>query len=235
MFNRFVGMSDIILIIEDDPSIAQLLTYNFQKEQFDVKHTVSGEDGLSLLTQKIPSLIILDLMLPGICGLDACRIIKSEPKTKNIPIIMLTAKSEEMDKIIGLGTGADDYVTKPFSVRELILRVKAILKRSTKSTPQKAVLVFKDLTLDSNEYRVTLGKQKIDLTLTEFKLLLFLLSNPNKIFSRDRLLNQVWGYQYDVFSRTVDTHITRLRSKLGSHGQYLVSVRSVGYRWEGAT
>ncbi|MBF0106190.1 MAG: response regulator transcription factor [Deltaproteobacteria bacterium] len=228
-------MSKYILVVEDDPPIAQLLKYNLQQEKYDAECVVSGEEGLSLLTQKTPELIILDIMLPGMSGLDMCRAIKSEPKTSHIPIIMLTAKDEEIDKIVGLEMGADDYMTKPFSTRELVLRVRAILKRCAGGLQQKSELVFKDLKLNTTNHSVSLLRQKLDLTLTEYKLLLLFLSHPDKTFSRDGLLSRVWGYESDVFSRTVDTHITRLRSKLRSYGKHLVSERSVGYRWEGET
>jgi two-component system phosphate regulon response regulator PhoB len=224
-----------VLVIEDDSSIAKLLSYNLSKEGYSVMTADTGEEGLRSVKDKKPDLIILDLMLPGVSGLEVCRLLKEKNVTQQIPVIMLTAKSEELDKIAGWEAGADDYVTKPFSVRELLLRVKAILKRCASqvgATAETKIIVFKALTVDSNDYHVTLGKKKLNLTITEFKLLAFLLTHPNKTISRDHLLNRVWGYQSEVFSRTVDTHITRLRSKLQAYGKYLMSVRSIGYRWE---
>jgi two-component system phosphate regulon response regulator PhoB len=220
-----------VLIVEDDKNIANLVSYNLKQEKFDVISVITGEEGLRQVKIKIPDLIILDIMLPGIDGLEVCRKLKSDDATRNIPILMLTAKSEEIDKIVGFELGADDYVTKPFSPRELVLRVKSILKRGKQLLQKPSVLKFKEMTLIPDDYALIIGAKKIKLTLTEFKLLHFMINNKGRVLPRENILNHVWGYDSEVFSRTVDTHITRLREKLESYGKYLESVRGVGYRW----
>lgn len=223
----------VILIIEDDLNIGQLVQYNLKKENFEVYLAKTGEEGLRLARTKIPDIVILDLMLPGIDGFEACRILKSGDVTKNIPIIMLTAKSDEVDRIVGFEIGADDYVTKPFSPRELVLRVKAVLKRGKKVQigVDKSVR-FKDMQIDHLRHRVTIKRKEITLTLTEFKLLSYLVENKDKVIKRDSVLDMVWGYGADVFSRTVDTYITRLKKKIGDYGKYIKSIRGVGYTWK---
>lgn len=220
-----------VLIIEDDPNISRLISYNLKKEKFEATTAESGEEGLRQVRLNRPDIIILDLMLPGIGGLDVCKTLKSDNKTKNVPIIMLTAKSEEIDKIVGFEVGADDYVTKPFSPRELTLRIKAVLKRNVGIEKNISTIKFKEIEIDQAGHAVRIGNKEIILTLTEFKLLSYLISNKGKVISRDSLLNNVWGYESDITSRTVDTHITRLREKLGIYEKYLKSIRGVGYQW----
>jgi len=181
--------------------------------------------------KKRPSLIILDIMLPGMDGKDVCRALKSNPLTQSIPILMLTAKAEEVDRIIGFELGADDYVTKPFSPRELVLRVKAILRR--KEIPQGGgrMIEIGDLLIDIERHQVTLKKTPVQLTSTEFKLLVELASKRGRVQTRENLLNTVWGYTYEGYARTVDTHIRRLREKLGTFGESIETIRGVGYRF----
>ena len=221
-----------ILVIEDDLAISDLISYNLKQEKFGVYRAGSGEEGLKIAEQKRPSLVILDLMLPGIGGLDVCKRLKSDDRTRSIPVIILTARSEEVDRVVGFEVGADDYVTKPFSPRELALRVKAVLKRGEVVKAVEKTTVFKDMTVDPSRHSVFIGKKELELTLIEFKLLQYLLANKDRVISRDTILNSVWGYSADVFSRTVDTHITRLREKLGAYSRYLRSVRGVGYIWK---
>jgi two-component system phosphate regulon response regulator PhoB len=178
-----------------------------------------------------PGLIILDLMLPDMDGKDVCRILKSDPLTQSIPILMLTAKAEEMDRVIGFELGADDYVTKPFSPRELVLRVKAILRRKQTEKEEEKVIHIGDLLIDTDRHRVSVKDKPIRLTSTEFKLLLELVSKRGRVQTRDHLLDKVWGYTYEGYARTVDTHIRRLREKLDPMGNYIETLRGVGYRF----
>jgi two-component system phosphate regulon response regulator PhoB len=220
-----------LLIIEDDLAILELISYNLKQEKFQVLKASSGEEGLKLATHKKVDLIILDIMLPGINGLEVCKKLKADNRTLNIPVIMLTARAEEVDRIVGFELGADDYITKPFSPRELILRIKAVLKRGEKTSTCEKALKFKDMTVDQSKHAVCIGTKEIKLTLIEFKLLHYLLKNAGKVISRDTILNNVWGYSADVFSRTVDTHMTRLREKLGAYSKHIKAVRGVGYMW----
>jgi two-component system phosphate regulon response regulator PhoB len=178
-----------------------------------------------------PGLIILDLMLPDMDGKDVCRILKSDPLTQSIPILMLTAKAEEMDRVIGFELGADDYVTKPFSPRELVLRVKAILRRKQTEKEEEKVIHIGDLLIDTDRHRVSVKDKPIRLTSTEFKLLLELVSKRGRVQTRDHLLDKVWGYTYEGYARTVDTHIRRLREKLDPMGNYIETLRGLGYRF----
>lgn len=190
-----------------------------------------GPSGLEKAKKEHPSLIILDLMLPGMDGKDVCRILKSDSLTRPIPILMLTAKSEEMDRVIGLELGADDYVTKPFSPRELILRVKAILRRKEAPEEEKKRIQISDLLIDTEKHQVFIKKNPIPLTSTEFKLLLELASKRGRVHTREQLLDKVWGYTYEGYARTVDTHIRRLREKMGPFGNFIETIRGVGYRF----
>jgi two-component system phosphate regulon response regulator PhoB len=187
---------------------------------------------LELAKKERPSLVILDLMLPGMDGKDICRALKSNPLTQSIPILMLTAKAEEVDRVIGLELGADDYVTKPFSPRELILRVKAILRRKEVGQEIEKILRIGDLLIDIDRHHVSIKKIPVQLTSTEFKLLVELASNRGRVQTRERLLDKVWGYTYEGYARTVDTHIRRLREKLGSLGNSIETLRGVGYRFK---
>ena len=221
-----------ILIVEDERDIVQALEYNLKKEGFEVSKAYDGIQGLKLATDASSDIILLDLMLPGIDGLELCRRIKKDPHTENIPVIMLTAKSGETDKVVGLEVGADDYMTKPFSMRELIARVKAILKRYGKKTKEVGVLLkFPDLLIDPEKHQVTASGKPIELTAKEFSLLQYLAENKEKVFGRDRLLDSVWGIEAAIETRTVDVHIRRLREKLGKAGKHLKTVRGVGYKF----
>ncbi len=221
-----------ILVIEDEPDIQKNLEYNISREGFNVFTASSIADAEVIIKSKEISLMLLDLMLPDGSGLDLCRSIKSDPKTESIPIIILTAKDDEVDRVVGFELGADDYVTKPFSVRELILRVKAVLKRGqAKKEIVEVERQFGDLKIDINSHEVFVDNNQINLTALEFKLLNKLVETRGRVQSRDQLLEQVWGYSSEVTTRTVDTHIKRLRSKLGSIGKYVQTIRGVGYKF----
>ena len=226
-------MNKNILVIEDEPDIRKNLEYNLGREGFKVFSVASLNDAEEKLQNNNDfSLLILDLMLPDGSGLDLCKKIKSDPKTENIPIIILTAKDDEVDKVVGFELGADDYVTKPFSVRELILRIKAILKRGQKKEDVVEVeRQFGDLIIDVESHEVYVNNNQIDLTALEFRLLRQLVDRRGRVQSRDQLLEDVWGYSVEVTTRTVDTHIKRLREKLGPMGKYVQTIRGVGYKF----
>ncbi len=224
--------SENILIIEDDPDISKLISWHLESEGYS---TVIAEDGITgvelALTNEV-DMILLDIMLPGMDGLEVCKTLKRNEKTCDIPIIMITAKGEEIDRIVGFEIGADDYVVKPFSSRELLLRIKAVLRRQKpKSDNAKKLLTFRELCIDLEKHIVKIGDKNIHLTLTEFKLLYELLSNRGRVRTRDQLLDRVWGYHFDGYARTVDTHIRRLRSKLEKYDEYIETIRGVGYRF----
>ncbi len=220
-----------ILIVEDEKDLVDLLVYHFQQEGFSVSTALDGPTGWEKAKKERPNLIILDLMLPEMDGKDICRALKADPLTRSIPILMLTAKSDEIDRIIGFELGADDYVTKPFSPKELVLRVKAILRRKEVLPESQKVIEIKDLLIDLDRYQVFLQKKPLYLTSTEFKLLVELVSNRGRVQTRERLLDKVWGYTYEGYARTVDTHIRRLREKLGKRGEWIETLRGVGYRF----
>ena len=221
-----------ILVIEDEPDIRKNLEYNLAREGFAVIGAASISEAESNLSIQTFHLILLDLMLPDGSGLDLCKKIKADTKTESIPIIILTAKDDEVDKVVGFEIGADDYVTKPFSVRELILRVKAVLKRGTeKKDILEVERKFGDLRIDIDSHEVYVDDSKINLTALEFKLLRQLVDTRGRVQSRDQLLSEVWGYSSDVTTRTVDTHVKRLREKLGPMGKYVQTIRGVGYKF----
>ena len=221
-----------ILVIEDEPDIRKNLEYNLAREGFKVSAVGSLSDANETLKSNVFSLILLDLMLPDGSGLDLCKKIKGNPETESIPIIILTAKDDEVDRVVGFELGADDYVTKPFSVRELILRVKAILKRGIKKSDVVEVeRQFGDLKIDVDSHEVHVDSSLIELTALEFRLLRELVDKRGRVQSRDQLLSEVWGYNSEVTTRTVDTHIKRLREKLGSMGKYVQTIRGVGYKF----
>ena len=221
-----------ILVIEDEPDIRKNLEYNLAREGFKVSAVGSLSDANETLKNNVFSLILLDLMLPDGSGLDLCKKIKGNPETESIPIIILTAKDDEVDRVVGFELGADDYVTKPFSVRELILRVKAILKRGIKKSDVVEVeRQFGDLKIDVESHEVHVDSSLIELTALEFRLLRELVDKRGRVQSRDQLLSEVWGYNSEVTTRTVDTHIKRLREKLGSMGKYVQTIRGVGYKF----
>lgn len=222
-----------ILVIEDEPDIRRNLEYNLGREGFKASSVGSLDEANEKLKSKKFDLILLDLMLPDGSGLDLCKKIKSNSETEATPIIILTAKDDEVDKVVGFELGADDYVTKPFSVRELILRVKAILKRSDAKTKEVVEVErqFGDLKIDVDSHEVHVDSQLIELTALEFRLLKELVDKRGRVQSRDQLLSEVWGYNAEVTTRTVDTHIKRLREKLGSMGKYVQTIRGVGYKF----
>ena len=226
-------MSVNILVIEDEPDIRRNLEYNLGREGFNASSVGSLDEAGEKLKSIKFDLILLDLMLPDGSGLDLCKKIKSNSETETTPIIILTAKDDEVDKVVGFELGADDYVTKPFSVRELILRVKAILKRSDTKTKEVVEVErqFGDLKIDVNSHEVHVDSQLIELTALEFRLLKELVDKRGRVQSRDQLLSEVWGYNAEVTTRTVDTHIKRLREKLGSMGKYVQTIRGVGYKF----
>jgi phosphate regulon transcriptional regulator PhoB len=227
-------MTETILIVDDEPDVSDLLVYNLQKAGYKTATARDGNVALQKARDEVPSLILLDLMLPLMDGTEVCRHLKADSKTAHIPIIMLTAKAEEVDRVVGLELGADDYVTKPFSPREIALRVKSVLRRASGKTVPAEILKFGDLTIDIAKHEVTLKDKVVDLTATEFKLLATLLERRGRVQSRDRLLTDVWGYEGDVDTRTVDTHMRRLREKLGKASDYVETVRGVGYRFADA-
>jgi len=224
-------MTNRILIVDDEKDIRELLTFQLQQHGFTTEAAGNGEEALDKVEEKPPDLIILDLMMPKMDGAEVCRALKREERTRRIPIIMLTAKGEEIDRVVGFELGADDYVAKPFSPRELVLRVKAVLKRMTTSAEPAEFLNYKDLQVDLSRHRVTVANKPVELTSTEFKLLTTLLQRRGRVQTRDHLLETAWGYDYVGFTRTVDTHIRRLRVKLGKAGDCIETVRGVGYRF----
>ncbi len=224
--------NDHILLVEDEPDLLQTLSFNFKSEGYKVSKALNGQEAIKLLDKNDSiAMVILDLMLPDMSGLDICRHIRNTDDLKNILVIMVTAKGEEVDRVVGFEVGADDYVVKPYSVRELLLRVGGLLKRSSKDKAEgdKEVLIFEDLKIDTNKHKVYLSDKKISLTSKEFKLLKHLLSKADKVQTRDNLLDKVWGYDNDVTTRTVDTHVKRLRSKIGKYGKKIETIRGEGY------
>lgn len=226
-----------ILIIDDEQDILDLLAYNLEKEGYTISTALDGLKGKEMALKLIPDLIVLDLMLPGIDGLELCRFLRAYPKTATIPVLMLTAKSEEIDKVIGLEIGADDYVTKPFGIREIGARVKALLRRSAKNkAPEKETYTFGELFIDLSTHEVRVSNELINLSPLEFKLLRFFVTHTERVYSRDGLLDKVWGDESFVEPRTVDVHIRRLREKIEPEGGLIKTIRGTGYRFsaEGA-
>lgn len=223
-----------ILIIEDEEHIVELIKFNLENNGYKVSFALDGQKGLEMIENEQPDLVLLDLMLPKIDGIDICNRIKNNKNLKDIPIIMLTAKSGETDKIIGLEIGADDYITKPFSVRELLARIKVILRRynATKNTNLEGSLIIEDLVIDIDKHEVSREGKVFELTLKEFELLRILALNKGRVLSRSYLLDEIWGYDYFGETRTVDVHIRHLRSKIeeGSGKKYIETVRGVGYK-----
>jgi two-component system phosphate regulon response regulator PhoB len=226
-----------ILLIEDEPDIAEVLQYNLEKEGFQVELANRGDAGLEAVRRESPELILLDLMLPGLDGLELTRLLKRDPATAHLPIVMLTARSEEVDRIVGLELGADDYISKPFSPREVVLRVKAVLRRlQPELQPEQPdgmaseLLQVGGIELDISGHQLRLEGKEVPLTATEFRLLRLLMERNGRVQTRGQLLSDVWGYAEDIDSRTVDTHIRRLRRKLGSEADRIETVIGVGYR-----
>lgn len=222
-----------ILIVEDDHDILQLLSYNLQTAGFDVATAQDGYEALESVKQHPPDLILLDLMIPGIDGFEVCKELKRNGTFKHIPVIMLTARGEEIDRIVGLELGADDYVVKPFSPRELILRIRAVLRRSFQEEPESLLWQQEGFQVDFQAHKVLIDGVDVALTATEFKLLAELIKSRGKVLTRDHLLDSVWGYQFEGYARTVDTHVRRLRQKLEGYSRWVETVRGVGYRFRG--
>jgi phosphate regulon transcriptional regulator PhoB len=223
-------MSHKILIIDDEPDVLDMLEMNLKGGGFKVISAQDGEMGIRKAKDEQPGLIVLDLMLPKMSGLEVCKGLKKDPATMGIPVIMLTAKSDEVDRIVGLELGADDYVTKPFSPRELVLRIKSVLRRASTESVKQERMQLGDLVLDMARHEVVVDGAPINLTATEFRLLSVLMERRGRVQSRDRLLNDVWGYESVIDTRTVDTHVRRLREKLGALADYVETIRGVGYR-----
>jgi len=218
-----------ILIVEDEHDVLDLLALNLRKAGFTISTASDGAAGLHKVRNESPALIVLDLMLPKMSGLEICKILKSDPATRQIPVLMLTAKAEEIDRIVGLEFGADDYVTKPFSPREVALRIRAILRRSD-GKPDEEHLSAGPIVIDPARHEVSVRGKRVNLTSLEFKLLRTLMQRRGRVQERDRLLNEVWGYESVIDTRTVDTHVRRLRKKLGKAADAIESVRGFGYR-----
>lgn len=225
-------MKATILVVDDEKDILELVSYNLQKEGFHIETSQNGEDALDKIRSYKFDLLILDLMLPGIQGMELCKVLKSDSETASIPIIMLTAKSEELDKVLGLEMGADDYITKPFSPREMVARVNAVLRRTGEKPPKDILIKIGDLEINTNTYQIRKKGRTITLSATEFKLLLYLVQKKGRVFNRDMLLDAVWKDETFVEPRTVDVHIRRLRSQIEddpSNPIYIKTRRGLGY------
>ena len=222
-----------ILIVEDDEDILELVRYNLAKEGFKLAAEMSGEGALNSVKHKIPDLILLDIMLPEMDGFEVCRMLKTDPKLKTVPVIMMTAKGEETDVVTGLEIGADDYITKPFSPKILVSRIKAVLRRKNREeVDNQAVLKVNDLVIHPGRHEVLLSGEPLELTYTEFKILHFLAGRPGWVFTRYQIVDAVRGEEYPVTERAVDVQIVGLRKKLGSYGDLIETVRGVGYRFK---
>jgi len=230
-------MKEKILIVDDEKDIVKMLDYNLKKDGYRVISASDGEDALDLAGREHPDLIVLDLMLPGLDGLEVCKTLKKEGKTASIPIIMLTAKTQESDKVIGLELGADDYMTKPFSPRELLARIKAVLRRAKDKEKLPEIIKSGDLTLDLARISVSVKNKKIELTAKEFELLKTLLQAKGRVLSRDYLLDTIWGFDHaiEIETRTVDVHIRTLRKKLKTEAKRIITVKNYGYRFDNET
>ena len=222
-----------ILVVDDEPDVVELVTFNLRKAGFEVIAASDGAAALRSARIELPDLIVLDLMLPEVDGLEVCKLLRRDPATAGVPIILLTAKAAEIDRVLGLELGADDYVTKPFSPRELVLRVKKLVERRRHADAEVKAeqLRVGDLCVDIPRHMVSVGGEQIDLTATEFKLLCTLMQRRGRVQTRDQLLQDVWQYDNVIDTRTVDTHMRRLRDKLGSAARYIDTVRGVGYRF----
>ncbi len=221
---------DSILVVDDEQDVTNLVRYNLQKAGYEVLTATNGVEGLSIIRNSRPDVVILDLMMPEMDGLSVCREVRSDPEVSHTPILMLTAKNQQKDRVRGLQDGADDYVTKPFSTKELVLRVAAILRRTSK-TETSMIVEFDGFRMDKAAFEFHLDGKRLDLTITEFKLLALLIERRGRILSRDKLLNEVWGYQNPIDTRTVDTHMRRLRGKLEGASVKIETIRGEGYRF----
>jgi len=224
-----------IIAVDDEQDIIELISYNLSREGFEVTTAMDGEEALKKIRAKSFDLAILDLMMPGIQGMELCRILRNDPRTKGLPIIMLTAKTEEVDRVLGLEMGADDYITKPFSPRELIARIKAVLRRSARALPEGKYITVGEITINTETYSVTKNNAPLNLSPTEFRLLLYLVERRGRIFNREHLLNAVWKDEGYVEPRTVDVHISRIRTQIEddpANPVYLKTRRGHGYYFE---
>jgi two-component system, OmpR family, phosphate regulon response regulator PhoB len=222
-----------VLIVEDERDLAELLAYNLEKDGYQALVTGTGLEGLETARRELPDLILLDLMLPGMMGTEVCSSLRHSEKTRGIPVLMLTARGDEIDRVVGFEMGADDYIVKPFSMRELMLRIRAILRRSSQEPGSSERQVTKGtIVIDCGSHRVTVAGDEIELTSTEYKLLLYLAEHTGRVMQRELLLQDVWGYNFVGDTRTVDTHVTRLRQKLGDAGEMIKTVRGFGYKLE---
>jgi len=224
-------MANRILVVDDEPDLVELLRFNLEQAGFQVETAGSGSEAMACIRRSTPDLVVLDLMLPDGSGTDVCRQVRSDPDLKELPVIMLTAKGEEVDRVVGFELGADDYVTKPFSPRELILRVQAVLRRSAREAEDVIPLEHQGLRVDPERHRCFVDGEEVDLTAKEFELVSVLMRRPGRVMTRERLLDEVWGSEITVTTRTIDTHLKRLREKLGSAGDLIETVRGVGYRF----
>ncbi|MEA2734592.1 MAG: two-component system, OmpR family, alkaline phosphatase synthesis response regulator PhoP [Humisphaera sp.] len=220
-----------VLVIDDEKDLLELVRYNLEKEHLDVITASDGQSGLEIGLRHKPDLVLLDLMMPGMNGLEVCKQLRSDPRTKRVPIIMLTAKAAETDKIVGLEMGADDYIVKPFSVRELLARVRAVLRRTNADVEGEDVIRRGSLTVDVARHEVTWDSQPVSLTATEFRILEFLVNRPNRVNSRDEIINGALDRDESIYDRTIDVHITALRKKLGVGSKHILTVRGFGYKW----
>ena len=222
-----------IAIIEDEKDLAGLLAFQLEKEGYQVLMAHDGKSGYELVSSELPDLVLLDLMLPIISGIEVCKLLKRQKRTQGIPVIMLTARSEEIDRVIGLEVGADDYVTKPFSIRELLLRIKVAVRRTNREEQQDdRMIVMGPIVIDTSRCLVTVSTEEVIFTTTEYKLLCALAESRGRVLTRDHLLRDVWGQHSSTDSRTVDSHITRVRTKLGPCGDFIKTVRGFGYKME---
>jgi DNA-binding response OmpR family regulator len=224
------GQKGKVLIVEDDKNIAKLVSYNLQKAEFAVSIASSGEEALALLEKETHDLILLDVMLPQMDGFELCRVIKQNARLRGIPVVMLTAKGEEIDRVVGFELGVDDYIVKPFSPRELVLRIKAIMRRGKQKDTAGDLLNIGNITVDIPRHKVTVNGREVELTAMEFKLLVTLIERRGRVQTRERLLSDVWGIDADIDTRTIDTHIKRLRQKLEGAYDSIETIRGVGYR-----
>ena len=223
----------LVLVIEDEADLATTLEYNLRTEGFEVRLAHTGKQGLAhAIAEPLPDLIVLDLMLPDLAGTEICRRLREQERTRDIPVIMCTAKGEEIDRVVGFEVGADDYVVKPFSVRELVLRIRALLRRAHRVEGEPSLIRFGRLKIDRDAHRAWVDDVEIALTALEFRLLHAFMTRKGRVQTRDALLSDVWGIEADVTTRTVDTHVKRLREKLGEAGAYIETLRGVGYRFK---
>ena len=225
-----------ILIVDDEEPIQELLRFNLEKEGYKVYAAKDGSEALQRLEKEKPDLVVLDVMLPGMDGLEVCRQLRQNPRFRDLPVIMLTAKGEEIDKVLGLELGADDYMTKPFSPRELVARIRARLRRTKTSEQENTEIARRDLVMDLTRFEVTVRGGETELTPKEFELLRVLATHPGKVYSRDELLERIWGYEYVGDTRTVDVHVRHLRQKIEldpSNPEYIETLRGIGYRFKG--